>query len=82
MNVDYCVRCGEDDGECTCKVSDCQFNCRAKRREDFEAGWKAAQLFDESVYETACGVELVDAFEAHIEKNPARLSSYRRESEG
>jgi hypothetical protein len=27
---------------------DCRFNCRATRRDDFEAGWKAAQEFDDA----------------------------------
>jgi len=29
--------------------SDCQFNCRASRMTDFEAGWKGSQEFDEAV---------------------------------
>ena len=27
----------------------CQFNCRAKRRQDFEAGWRGAQAFEEAM---------------------------------
>lgn len=30
------------------QTSDCKFNCRAKRMEDFVGGWHAAQLFDEA----------------------------------
>jgi len=55
------------------EAKDCQFNCRAKRKEDYSAGWKAAQEFDECA--DVFGDDLADKryglnwrFEAYIKK--------------
>ena len=52
------------------ETQDCQSNCMASREEDFSAGWKAAQEFDEAIDDLAGQgmrvIELPAAFEAHI----------------
>jgi len=58
------------------RAGDCQFNCRADRKADYIQGWTAR--------DRDCPLPNMAArcADRYIEKNPARLSSYRRESEG
>lgn len=51
-------------------AADCQFNCRAKRKADFEAGWKAAQANEAKKDRGEGGTSRHDAFSFFMLKMP------------